>query len=96
MGAGEKHGGMELDEFDIGQCRPGPQCCGHSITGRDRWIGGRREHLADSSACQHHRTGMHDSNVAGPSDRRIVGQGHLHADATRSVFGLEEVKHKRV
>ena len=56
-GSGPEDCRMKLDEFDIGERGAGPHRHGHSVPGRDRWVGRTRIKLPESAACDHHGPG---------------------------------------
>ncbi|PKV87071.1 hypothetical protein BX283_4662 [Streptomyces sp. TLI_146] len=92
VGAEEQHGGVELDELQVGDLGAGPQRQGDAVAGGDRRIGGGREDLAHAAGGEHHGGG-----VDGPHAVVLALAHDVQGDARRTpVVVPQQVQYERV
>ncbi len=92
VGAEPEHGGVELDELQVGDLGAGPQGEGDAVAGGDGGVGGRGEHLAHAAGGQDDGPGPYRADAVVPAFAHDVQR-----DARRTAVGvLEEVQDEGV
>lgn len=92
VGAEEEHRRVELDEFEVGDLRAGPQGEGDAVTGGDRRVGGGGEDLAHTAGGEDHRGGVDRADTV------VLALAHdMQGDAGGAAFGVrQQVQDQRV
>ncbi len=92
VGAEEQDRRVELDEFEVGDLRAGPEREGHPVAGGDRRIGGGGEDLAHTAGGQDHGGGPDGADAV------VLALAHdVQGDARGTALGvLEQVEDQGV